>query len=194
VVGWSFGGLAAHAVATELQRRGRDVALLAVLDVAPGWHDLSHEGVPGSGDEEMRQHLEYLLRLVDVDPDILDDEEFAFDNVMSILRSRGSAMGALDVDHLRAIMAVFTNNTHLMIDYRPAVFDGDILLLATTDQQDPASTAAAWSGHLTGEVRTELITGDHGTMLTRPTSLSQVGVALATALDDVRSRPEEMSL
>ena len=87
---------------------------------------------------------------------------------------------------MRSIMAIFTNNTHLMIDYRPAVFDGDIVLLATHDQQDPEVTAAAWSDYLTGEVRTHVITGGHGTMLTRPSSLAQVGAVL-TSLSGSRS-------
>ncbi|MGC5665051.1 amino acid adenylation domain-containing protein [Micromonospora sp. WMMD723] len=188
ILGWSFGGLAAHAVATELQRRGRTVALLAVLDVHPGWQDLTHEGVPGLGADEMRSHLEYLLRLVAFDPESLADEAFTFDNVMAILQDRGSAMGSLDEQRLRSIMAIFTNNTHLMIDYRPAVFDGDILLLATTDQQDPEATAAAWVPYLTGRVETHLVTGDHGTMLSRPVSLAQVGAVLAAALERVRPR------
>ncbi|MBL1097915.1 non-ribosomal peptide synthetase [Streptomyces coffeae] len=35
VLGWSFGGTLAQAVAAELQRRGHEVALLAILDAAP---------------------------------------------------------------------------------------------------------------------------------------------------------------
>ncbi|MCW6010645.1 amino acid adenylation domain-containing protein, partial [Micromonospora sp. CPCC 205371] len=35
LLGWSFGGLVAHAIATRLQREGEHVALLAVLDAYP---------------------------------------------------------------------------------------------------------------------------------------------------------------
>jgi thioesterase domain-containing protein len=38
LLGWSFGGTLAHAMATELQRRGHEVALLALLDAAPSSH------------------------------------------------------------------------------------------------------------------------------------------------------------
>jgi amino acid adenylation domain-containing protein len=38
LVGWSFGGTLAHAMAVELQRRGHDVAFLALLDAAPASH------------------------------------------------------------------------------------------------------------------------------------------------------------
>ncbi|MFB9512716.1 amino acid adenylation domain-containing protein [Streptomyces purpureus] len=35
LLGWSFGGLVAHAIAVQLERQGQQVALLAVLDVSP---------------------------------------------------------------------------------------------------------------------------------------------------------------
>jgi thioesterase domain-containing protein len=182
VLGWSFGGLAAHALATELQRRGRTVQSLTVVDVHPGWLGLTHDDVPPLDDRNMRPHLEYLMRLVGLDPDLYDAEVFVFDEVMKLLRERGSALGALDEERLRAITAISANNNHLMIDYRPAVFDGDILLLAATDQQKPEATAAAWRPYLTGEVRTHVVPGDHGTLLSRPGSLSQVGALLSAAL------------
>ncbi|NUK35309.1 amino acid adenylation domain-containing protein [Streptomyces lunaelactis] len=38
LIGWSFGGIVAHAMAAELQRRGHEVALLGLLDSAPSSH------------------------------------------------------------------------------------------------------------------------------------------------------------
>ncbi|AWK11723.1 hypothetical protein DDQ41_25570 [Streptomyces spongiicola] len=38
LLGWSFGGTLAHAMAAELQRRGHEVAFLALLDAAPSGH------------------------------------------------------------------------------------------------------------------------------------------------------------
>ncbi|MEU8501932.1 amino acid adenylation domain-containing protein [Streptomyces lavendulae] len=38
LLGWSFGGTLAHAMAAELQRRGKEVALVALLDAAPASH------------------------------------------------------------------------------------------------------------------------------------------------------------
>src|SRR5207344_1558020 len=35
LLGWSFGGLVAHAMATQLQSEGEEVALLALLDSYP---------------------------------------------------------------------------------------------------------------------------------------------------------------
>ncbi|MFH8616443.1 amino acid adenylation domain-containing protein [Streptomyces sp. NPDC017979] len=49
LLGWSFGGTLAHAMAAELQRRGEEVALLALLDAAPASHFTDLEAL----DEEM---------------------------------------------------------------------------------------------------------------------------------------------
>ncbi|MGW1870795.1 amino acid adenylation domain-containing protein [Streptomyces mauvecolor] len=38
LAGWSFGGIVAHAMAAELQRRGHEVAFLGLLDAAPASH------------------------------------------------------------------------------------------------------------------------------------------------------------
>uniref|UniRef100_A0AAU2V5U8 Amino acid adenylation domain-containing protein n=1 Tax=Streptomyces sp. NBC_00003 TaxID=2903608 RepID=A0AAU2V5U8_9ACTN len=38
LIGWSFGGVVAHAMAAELQKRGHEVALLGLLDSAPSGH------------------------------------------------------------------------------------------------------------------------------------------------------------
>ncbi|QNE17033.1 amino acid adenylation domain-containing protein [Kribbella qitaiheensis] len=38
LLGWSFGGTVAHAMGAELQRRGHEVALLALLDCVPASH------------------------------------------------------------------------------------------------------------------------------------------------------------
>ncbi|MEI5523790.1 amino acid adenylation domain-containing protein [Streptomyces brasiliscabiei] len=38
LIGWSFGGAVVHAMAAELRRRGHEVALLGLLDAAPGGH------------------------------------------------------------------------------------------------------------------------------------------------------------
>src|SRR5262249_41047034 len=37
LLGWSFGGIVAHAVATELQRHGERIAFLANIDAYPGY-------------------------------------------------------------------------------------------------------------------------------------------------------------
>ncbi len=48
LLGWSFGGTLAHAMAADLQRRGHEVALLALLDSAPASHFSDLEALDAS--------------------------------------------------------------------------------------------------------------------------------------------------
>ena len=48
LLGWSFGGLVAHAIATQLQSMGEEVALLALLDSYP----VQHEGAQAAFDDD----------------------------------------------------------------------------------------------------------------------------------------------
>ncbi|CRK56719.1 Siderophore biosynthesis non-ribosomal peptide synthetase modules @ Bacillibactin synthetase component F [Alloactinosynnema sp. L-07] len=185
VLGWSFGGLAAHAMATELQRRGESVALLAVLDVFPGWKGLTHADVPELDDSQLHEHLQYLVGLVDGDSARTTGEPLTFATTMAILREQGSALSNLEEHRLRSIMEISANNTHLLIDYAPEKFHGDLLLLTTTDQQEPDVTAKAWRPFVSGAIEMHVIPGEHGTMLTRPTSLAEVGRLLAARLQEL---------
>jgi thioesterase domain-containing protein len=48
LLGWSFGGVLAHAVAVELQRRGGVVARLVLLDAEPGLNSMATQAVDRS--------------------------------------------------------------------------------------------------------------------------------------------------
>ncbi len=139
LAGWSFGGLCAHALAAEFQRRGETVALIAVLDVIPDWQGLTHADVPAPDDRVM---LLYHVGLVD-DGSHHDDEEMTFARAREILRRQGSVLANLEEDRLTTITEISANNTHLTVDYRPGPVDGDLLLIACSEEQDPPVTAGA---------------------------------------------------
>ncbi|MGW6918974.1 alpha/beta fold hydrolase, partial [Kitasatospora sp. NPDC054939] len=188
LAGWSFGGLCAHALGAEFQRRGESVALLAVLDVVPDWQGLTHADVPAPDDRVM---LLYHVGLVDDGTARQDGEELTFERAREILRRQGSVLAALDEERLTAITAISAHNTHLTVDYRPSRIDGDLLLIATSEQHDPPVTAEAWQPFVTGGVDCRVVTGDHGTMLTRPGTLAQIGRIISDALRALeRHEPE----
>nr|WP_308433339.1 amino acid adenylation domain-containing protein [Streptomyces galbus] len=181
LAGWSFGGLCAHALAAEFQRRGEPVALVAVLDVIPDWQGLTHADVPAPDDRVM---LLYHVGLVD-DGSHPDDEEMTFAKAREILRRQGSVLANLEEDRLTTITEISANNTHLTVDYRPGPIDGDLLLIACSEEQDPPVTAAAWQPYVRGSVEAHVVPGDHGSMLTRPDTLAEIGRILSTKLHDI---------
>ncbi|MBL1082661.1 alpha/beta fold hydrolase, partial [Streptomyces actinomycinicus] len=181
VAGWSFGGLCAHALAAEFQRRGEPVALVAVLDVIPDWQGLTHADVPAPDDRVM---LLYHVGLVD-DGHRSDDTELTFAEARDILRRQGSVLANLEEDRLATITEISANNTHLTIDYRPGPIDADLLLIACSEQQDPPVEAAAWQPYVRGTVEAHVVPGEHGTMLTRPDTLAEVGRILSAKLQQL---------
>ncbi|WP_374117444.1 amino acid adenylation domain-containing protein [Streptomyces sp. RKAG293] len=182
LAGWSFGGLCAHAVAAEFQRRGERVALVAVLDVIPNWQGLTHADVPAPDDRVM---LLYHVGLVDDGSHRDSGEEMTFARAREILRRQGSVLANLEEDRLATITEISANNTHLTVDYQPGPIDGDLVLIACSEQQDPPVTAEAWQPHVRGSVEAHVVSGEHGTMLTRPGTLAQIGRILSAKLHDV---------
>ncbi|MCZ4099654.1 alpha/beta fold hydrolase, partial [Streptomyces sp. H39-C1] len=182
LAGWSFGGLCAHAVAAEFQRRGERVALVAVLDVIPNWQGLTHADVPAPDDRVM---LLYHVGLVDDGSHRDSGEEMTFATAREILRRQGSVLANLEEDRLATITEISANNTHLTVDYQPGPIDGDLVLIACSEQQDPPVTAEAWQPHIRGTVEAHVVSGEHGTMLTRPGTLAQIGQILSAKLHDI---------
>ena len=101
LLGWSFGGLVAHAIATQLQSMGEEVALLALLDSYPVRPENRSVGF---GDDN-----EGLSAQVAINPIM---------NLLDVLRREG--LTTLKEHHYEAIMDTFKNNTRIMRTFSPS--------------------------------------------------------------------------
>ncbi len=183
LLGWSVGGLVAHAVATELHQRGEQIALLAILDAYPV-HDVSSEELPVLTERDI------LVALLDGDPESpesLEDESLTFAQVVEVLRSRGNALASLEEQHISAIIEILSNDVRLARDFTPGHFHGDLLLFTSTlDQGDNTATPELWRRYIDGEIESHDITCRHQLMM-QPGSLAQIGPILAAKLHDITS-------
>ncbi|MGM1058012.1 amino acid adenylation domain-containing protein [Saccharothrix sp. Mg75] len=185
LLGWSFGGLVAHAVATELHRRGERTATLALLDSTPVC-DLPEKPVPSG-----RSVLALLLLLfgtpredepvrfeLDGTPDT--DDPVTFEQFTAILRGRGSALASLSERHVTAIAETTLNNTRLAAEHVPDLFPGDLLLFTST--LDPrVATPEAWRRYVGGAIEDHDVVSRHH-LMTRPGALARIGPLLAAKL------------
>ncbi|MFF0359568.1 non-ribosomal peptide synthetase [Streptomyces fungicidicus] len=179
LLGWSFGGLVAHAAATELQRRGERVALLAVLDAYPDRPDVA----PPRWDEDMLRGLVELFGCEVTDKDRARPMTPA--RALAVLRGQGRAPVGMTEDHLVALTGVLGNNLELVGRFRPGVLEGGLLLFpATADSRRGAPPVASWTPHIEGRVEVHGIPCTHEDM-TEPASLARVGAVLAGRLDAV---------
>jgi thioesterase domain-containing protein/acyl carrier protein len=175
LLGWSAGGLIAHAVACELQARGERTALLAILDAYP---------VKGLRFEEMPVPTErdVLVGVLDVDPDELGERSLTYAEVAEVLNRRGSALAGLNERQLEIIVAIMINNARLAVDFVPRELDGDLLLFnSTIDRTDDNAGPGIWRPYITGRIESHEITTRHDRM-TKAGSLAQIGPILAARL------------
>ncbi|GLW64278.1 hypothetical protein Arub01_25220 [Actinomadura rubrobrunea] len=168
LLGWSFGGVAAHAVATVLQRQGEKVALLAMLDAYPA------EALPRAHPVDARQVLAYLL----VDYFGLDASVEPRDAAHAVELLRREGMVSLSDEHLEGIVRVMPNCSRLVREYQPATFRGDVLFFrAATGWDGTPPSPLLWRHHVDGEVEVHDIACAHGEM-TRPGPIAEIGAVL----------------
>ncbi|WP_435823433.1 amino acid adenylation domain-containing protein, partial [Kitasatospora aureofaciens] len=175
LLGWSAGGLIAHALACELQSRGEPTALLAVLDAYPV-KDVKFEVAP------VPTVRDVLVGVLDVDPDELGDREIAYAEVAEVLNRRGSALQGLSERQVEVIVDIMINNAKLAVDFVPGRYDGDLLLFnSTIDRAEDNAGSETWRPYVTGRIESHEITTRHDRM-TQAGSLAQIGPIVAARI------------
>ncbi|MFF7793120.1 non-ribosomal peptide synthase/polyketide synthase [Streptomyces sp. NPDC007991] len=181
LVGWSFGGVVAHTMATLLQDQGAEVGVLALLDSYP-YTGGAEPGVPGDA-QILASALDYFGSL---------DGELGHDDmtpgaVARLLRDNG--IEALDERQLAAFVEVYRTNYGLRQEYEPGRFRGDVLLFrAALGDTARVASARLWQPHVEGRVEVHDIACEHHRM-TEPEPLDAIGRLLGHALEgDAASR------
>jgi nonribosomal peptide synthetase DhbF len=162
LLGWSFGGLVALAVATQLQSMGHGVALLALLDSYPIERERSRSGFDEDSDNFATQ--------VAINPIM---------NLLDVLRREG--LTTLKEHHYEAIMDTFKNNTRLMRTFMPGRFNGDLLLFAATENQSKPPVDN-WRAYIGGQIKIHPIDCAHDNMMD-PIPAAKIGKVLASELE-----------
>ncbi|WUK17151.1 amino acid adenylation domain-containing protein [Kitasatospora sp. NBC_00374] len=175
LLGWSAGGLIAHALACELQARGERTALLAILDAYPV-KDVRFE------EEPVPTVRDVLVGVLDVDPAELGEREITYAEVAEVLNRRGSALAGLDERQVEVIVQIMINNAKLAVDFVPGRYDGDLLLFnSTIGRGDDDAGPEVWRPYIAGRIESHEITTRHDQM-TQAGSLAQIGPVLAARI------------
>jgi thioesterase domain-containing protein len=189
--GWSAGGVIALEMAARLRAEGETVPLLILFDAV----------LPRPGRERLLPHdVELYCRFA---RDLAGADE-------ARLAALAEALGALPEDaRLRGLtdwiarerlpvpdatleqigrtVRVFRATTAAVDAYRPAPYDGDVLLLEAAEgsagsrAHRPGDLAAAWSEVVTGRLRLRTIPGTHAAMFSEP-NVDAVAREVAEAL------------
>ncbi|MCP9619502.1 amino acid adenylation domain-containing protein [Nocardia otitidiscaviarum] len=199
LLGWSLGGVLAHAMAVQLQDEGERVALLAVMDShlhrtsaeTPG--EPSRAETPGTetpGTETLSAArpsvtvadlLGGLLgeRAADLEPGADPDPA----RLAELMRTLPEPFGSFGTDRIERVVTAAFDSAALVAAYRPRPFAGDVVYFtAALDDPTGTSGAATWRAAVTGAIHNHSVSTTHWRMTT-DAALRRI----AAALDD-RSR------
>ncbi|MFI0819507.1 amino acid adenylation domain-containing protein [Streptomyces sp. NPDC021098] len=178
LLGWSFGGLAAHAIAVRLQQEGEEVALLALLDSYPRDAGTPVEPVDETNVAEI---LSTLLSFAGHDQDT--GELLSIEDAVELLRRSGGPLADIGERRVTALTEVYAHHRRLSAAYVPGRFDGDLVhFTATVERPDGMPAAAAWEPRVTGEVERYAVDCTHHQMC-RAVPLARIGRVLAGKLN-----------
>jgi pristinamycin I synthase 3 and 4 len=175
LLGWSFGGLVAHAMATRLQHEGEAVALLAVLDGYPiEATSLPQEEPDLDGGKLLADQLRALGYY-------RGDGPLQISSALELLRKGGDIMSNLEEHQVAAILQVMKTNSRLARNFRPQLFTGDMLLIAAT-RGEVAPATDRWIPYVRGRIAVHEVDCEHVHMM-QPGPLAKIAAVLAREME-----------
>ncbi|MBE9374453.1 amino acid adenylation domain-containing protein [Saccharopolyspora sp. HNM0983] len=180
-LGWSFGGVVAHEMATQLQAAGEQVRFVGMMDSYPKdvWDELPTE----------EEALKALLYMAGYDLAQLGPGALTREGVLEVLSAEGSALANLAEHTVTAIIDNFANCAVLENSADHDVLRGDVLFFdATVNPAKESLTAAMWEPYVGGTVHGVDIACEHKDM-TRPGPIAEIGAVVDRWLDPAADDP-----
>jgi thioesterase domain-containing protein/acyl carrier protein len=174
LLGWSFGGLVAHAIATCLQEGGDRIGVLALLDSYP----IENENSPLSDQQlDDERVLADQLKALGY---YSGEEPLQVSSALDILRREGDILSNLEEHQVNALINVMRSNSRLASEFLPRRFDGNILLF-TASQSEVSPPADRWKPYVSGQIAIHEVDCKHIQMM-QPVPLAKIGAVLAREL------------
>ncbi|MEU7765421.1 amino acid adenylation domain-containing protein [Nocardia sp. NPDC049190] len=173
LLGWSLGGVLAHAVATELQAAGEEIGLLAMLD--------SHPDIDVT---DFRAAIREALAELGIGADALlpgegDIHDLSEDALAALHATIPPDMAVLTPERVRRIYRSAVRSAELIAEHRPEVFRGRLDYFSAAGHD---SAASGWRPYVEGWVDDHRVGVAHDQM-TAPEALAQIGPRLSELLD-----------
>lgn len=173
-LGWSLGGVLAHSIAVQLQERGKEVSLLAMMDS-------SLDASAGDDGDSIATNVG--LALSDLFADLLpgeigSGETLSMEAIADVLATLPAPFSEISAGRLASLVDSAVRSTGLIREYRPAVFDGDLVYFAA-GADDPSGRlgVAGWEAYVSGTTSNHVIDSSHGEMAA-PDNLASIAVVL----------------
>ncbi|BCK68041.1 hypothetical protein Srufu_019940 [Streptomyces libani subsp. rufus] len=182
LLGWSFGGGVAHAIAALLEKNGGQVGLLTLLDCFPASPTDRREVEEGMARARVADIYRAWLALFDIPLKDEEAERLTHESAMDMLRAKNTAMAGLTETDVRALLEVTMNNSLLALDAAPRpVSAPTVIVAATGGEKDHKLEPGVWDPYLTGEIHFQKIDCQHTHMM-NPEPLRQLGPIVSEKL------------
>jgi acyl-CoA synthetase (AMP-forming)/AMP-acid ligase II/thioesterase domain-containing protein/NADP-dependent 3-hydroxy acid dehydrogenase YdfG len=180
LLGWSFGGLVAYAMAAHLRADGEQVGLLALLDTWPVGAATEHHPLP-TAEELDRVLMEILVKSSGIER--RPDAQVPFPaGALDLLQREGSPLQGLDDRAISALRSVMANDTELGYTYVPRRFDGDLVLFTAGGAESAAPEK--WRPFVDGRITHHAIACEHDDML-MPATAADIARIIETELKGI---------
>ncbi|MEU2423990.1 amino acid adenylation domain-containing protein [Streptomyces sp. NPDC007851] len=167
LLGWSFGGTMAHALAVRFQEEGEQVDFLGILDGYPSTAGRRREQVA----HDDPRVWPAITASIGHDPTAPD-----------------SPLAGLGADGLATLAKVFAASSGLRSRFSSGVFDGEMVFFAAAAGRADHSPKEIWAPHVSGGIEVHSIDSTHGRM-TEPGPLAVIGRLVAGRLAEVPQEP-----
>ncbi|MGW5270731.1 thioesterase domain-containing protein [Rhodococcus sp. NPDC003994] len=176
LLGWSVGGVLAHAIADAMAQRGFEVASVILLDPV---HSLDP-------DSNVKREQNAAL-FGDADRRPADADTLGPDELGSVWRSLGGDQLPLTDVQARVVTAAMLRVYELVDTHVPPTIDADVLLIdSTVTAAELMRSSEFWSSWCTGHLRTAEVSFRHGELMSSE-ALAEVGPLVAAHLASVSS-------
>ncbi|MCW8101039.1 amino acid adenylation domain-containing protein [Streptomyces tauricus] len=188
VLGWSFGGPVAQAVATRLQALGEEVELLCLVDAYP-----SNRRGQEVAERSEAEIVANSLRAIGFDFEMgeLTGDGFPVERYREFLRRENRALAELSTDEVVAVKDVYVNNVRMMPRHEPEVFRGDVLFFTATQVSEETRNrrdVTAWNPYTEGRLENYDVDAEHEELLTEPAPTARIGRVVAEKLNALRTK------
>ncbi|MGP3966093.1 alpha/beta fold hydrolase, partial [Streptomyces sp. 6N223] len=178
LLGHSFGGTVAHAMAALLHRNGERVELIVSLDAEPARHIKEEEWdvLTDTG----RMYAE-MLELFGVDPRDIPGSSLTYQQFAEVARTTTAALGSLSEEEMTTMLTLVQHNGQISTAYRHERVPTNMLVLAASNKTTPLLTPDLWRPYVVGDITHEWVDCKHGTIVT-PKVLRRLGPVIEARL------------
>jgi pristinamycin I synthase-3/4 len=185
LLGWSFGGVVAYAMACRLQQIGERVALLGIMDSYPSTAE--RQSSPMTEEKLMKE----IVPMLGLDLGDISDGPLDFTTVYLAAKRAGQIPSDFDERIARRNMEMLLHNSILEQKFRAGHYDGDILFFFADVKEGEHRLPSAWQPYISGKLEAHTVHCKHYEM-TEPAPIKMIGKILNQKLRGITAPSQSL--